>query len=166
MQILNSPFNWKNVSFHTCLSNIWSWKGFWWDNEIFWETSWQNWGRGGKQPTLHTEMLWNISEKTLFLSAISAGLIWGSSPPMESRNTPGRWKAHHGKGGEVDSLGQDTAPTQRATPSKPDSAPAPAESCPNPLPEIQNTRPLPETSVKQTPYFLSASSSLLPKSIL
>lgn len=152
MQILKSPFNWKNVSFHThsCLT---------FDHGKVSDEIMRSFGRptdrtGQKKSlTLHTEMLWRTEH--LFSSAISAGLIWGPSLPTESKNTSGRGKAHHRNGEEVDSLGQDTALTQPETPSKPSNVSAPAESCPNFQPETQNSRPLPETSVKQTLYFLS-----------
>lgn len=114
MQILKSPFNWKNVSFHTraCLTFDHGKAS----DEImryFRRPTDRTEGGGGecRKNLLCTQKCSEtLQKKPLFFSAISAGLIWGSSPAMESRNTPGRWKAHHGKGGEADSLGQDTAP--------------------------------------------------------
>lgn len=102
MQTLKSPFDWKKSEFaYTCLTldrrkvsdEIMRYFGRPTDRTV---------GEKEKPNLAHRNALRHFRNNQLFSSAISAGLIWGPSLPMESRNAPGRRKAQHRKGGEVD----------------------------------------------------------------
>lgn len=171
MQILKSPFNWKNVSFHThaCLTFDHGKAS----DEImryFRRPTDRTEGGGGecrkKAYFAHRNALKHFRKKPCFSQLFQLAWYGDHLLPWKAGTLLADEKPTMEKEGRLIAWGRTQLQTQPATPSKPDNAPAPAESCPNLLPEIQNTRALPETSVKQTPYFLSTSSSLLPKSIL